>query len=51
MSEFKVKCELEYGERCFVSKVYAIDYIRDSFLLVDDHNNFIWVRTYDCELV
>lgn len=33
------------------SRVYAIDSVRDRFLVVDDNEFFNWADTKDCKLV
>lgn len=30
------------------SKVYAIDTVRDRFLVVNAHGDFLWANTEDC---
>lgn len=32
------------------SMVYCVDAKRDRFLIVNEHKQFIWVPTSDCEL-
>lgn len=47
--DLTVYCEIGY---CYHnSKVYAIDSVRDRFLVVDDLGYFHWVNTEDCQLV
>ena len=33
------------------AKVYAIDNVRDRFLVVDDDGYFEWVETHGCKIV
>lgn len=48
MPIFIVKYE---GDYTITSKVYAIDTVRDRFLIVDIWDNFVWVDTRNCEFV
>lgn len=38
------------GDCCGTSKVYAIDTVRDRFLVVTHNDKFLWVDTRDCSL-
>lgn len=38
------------GDDYGISKVYAIDTVRDRFLIVNAHGNFLWVDTKDCTI-
>lgn len=52
MLDFEVLYEFyDGGFRSGRSKVYAIDTIRDRFLIVDDDGDFRWAGTEDCEIV
>lgn len=35
----------------YISRVYAIDSVQDRFLLVDEFDEFNWVKISDCTLV
>lgn len=46
----KFKIYYDDGDYCCTSKVYAIDTVRDRFLIVNSYGKFIWVNTKDCYL-
>lgn len=48
MLDFKVY--YDDGDYSGVSKVYAVDTVRDRFLICDTSSNFRWVSTNDCML-
>lgn len=48
MLDFKVY--YDDGDYSGVSKVYAVDTVRDRFLICDTSSNFRWVSTDDCIL-
>lgn len=38
------------GYYCGTSKVYAIDTIKDRFLIVNTHDRFLWIDTENCTI-
>lgn len=52
ITNFKVSCDFYVGtiRHYFTSKVYAIDSLRDRFLVADADGDFYWVDIKYCEL-
>lgn len=48
MLDFKVY--YDDGDYCGVSKVYAVDTVKDRFLICDTSTHFRWISTNDCIL-
>lgn len=52
ITNFRVSCDFYVGSirYYFSSKVYAIDSLRDRFLVADADGDFHWVDIKNCEL-
>lgn len=52
LTNFKVHCDFQRGWTSYVfnSKVYAIDALKERFLVADWDGNFHWVDMDDCTL-
>ena len=52
MTDFKVHCDFQQGWATYVfkSKVYAVDTLKERFLVADEDGDFHWVDMDDCKL-
>ena len=51
MKDFKVYYDGGYSDCPFESEVYAIDTVRDRFLIANGDGYFKWVATTDCRVL